>query len=251
MPESERPASPAPAEEGLAPGAPAPAGGPQHPAYSPQGMSLLQHLGQTLRWIFLPQPGEPLPVLGGRLAIGVLLLGGIALVSPQGMNAWLDRRIHPAPAKRVEVWEAGKEASVQLTLITADSRRLNCAHDQVLAGQHCGFGANKRSWPRQPGDLLDDNDHDVIQPYRTADTNALVLVSGIWAQPELALRVHREPPTYYDIKKQVRFVAYCRVRFVGELTDAALRWESGGKWLTEPKAMVAQALSCTLEPPQG
>jgi len=180
-----------------------------------------------------------------------VLLVGIALVSPQNMNAWLDRRLHPTLIKPAETWEVGKEAHVQLTLITADARRLNCAHDQVLEGQHCGFSANKHAWPRAPGELADDNDYDVIQPYRTADTNALVLVSGVWAQPELALRLHREPPSHYDVKKQARFVAYCRVRFVGQLDNVALRWDTGGRWQEEPKALVAQALSCTLEPPTG
>jgi hypothetical protein len=196
-----------------------------------------------------PQPS--LPLIGGRYALALAFLVGIALVASQGMNLWLDRHIHPTPIKAAETWEIGKEAQLELTLVTADARRLNCAHDQVLAGQHCGFSANKHAWPRAPGELADDNDYDVIQPYRTADTNALVLVSGIWAQPELALRVHREPPAYYDVKKQARFVAYCKVRFVGELTNVSLRWDTGARWQEEPKAMVAQALSCTLEPPTG
>jgi len=190
-------------------------------------------------------------VIGGRLGTAILLLLGIAAVSPQGMNLWVDRLLHPASIKPAETWEAGKEAQLELTLITADARRLNCAHDQVLEGQHCGFSANKHAWPRAPGELSDDNDYDVIQPYRTADTNALVLVSGIWAQPELALRLHREPPDHYDVKKQARFVAYCKVRFVGELSNVGVRWDTGAKWQEEPKAMVAQALSCTLEPPTG
>lgn len=214
-------------------------------------LSLWQHLLLNLRWLVLPPPGKEVPVLGGRLVGAIALLAGIALVSHQTMNQWLDRHLHPNAAKPAAVWEVGKEAPVELTLITADSRRLNCAHDQAIEGQHCGFKASKQPWPRQPGDLSDDNDYAVIQPYRTADTNALVLVSGLWAQPELALRVHREPPGHYDVKKQVRFVAYCNVRFVGELADVELRWDVGGKWLKEPKALVAQALSCTLEPPTG
>jgi hypothetical protein len=202
--------------------------------------------------VAVPARAEPpLQVIGGRLAVGIVFLAGIALVAPQNMNAWVDRQLHPSPVKAVETWEIGKEAHVELTLITADAKRLNCAHDQVLEGQHCGFSANKHAWPRVPGQLSDDNDYQVIQPYRTADTNALILVSGVWAQPELALRVHREPPSYYDVKKQMRFVAYCKVRFVGELTNVSLRWDTGGKWQDEPKAMVAQALSCTLEPPTG
>ncbi len=193
----------------------------------------------------------PLQVTGGRLAWAIALLIGIAVVSHQGFNLWVDRHLHPAEVKTQAKWEVGQEGHIELTLITADARRLNCAHDQVLAGQHCGFSANKHAWPRAPGELTDDNDYDVIQPYRTADSNALVLVSGVWAQPELALRLHREPPSYYDVKKQSRFVAYCKVKFLGELQNVALRWDTGAKWQDEPKAMVAQALSCTLEPPTG
>jgi hypothetical protein len=224
-------------------------------AQPPPGRPPLQpapSLIDALRALLLQQPGDELPVLGGRLFTGILLLVGIALVAPQGMNAWLDRKIHPEPAKPAAVaWEVGKDAPVEITLITADAHRLNCASDTTLEGQHCGFNASKHPWPRAPGELLDDNDFNVIQPYRTADTNALILVSGLWAQPELALRVHREPPSYYDVKKQLRFVAYCKVHFVGELKDVALRWDTGAKWLPEPKAMVAKALSCTLDPPQG
>jgi hypothetical protein len=233
-----------PAAEGTSPpaGSPSPARPPLQPAPS---------LTDALQALLFQQPGEELPALGGRLLIGILLLAGIALVSPQNMNVWIDRKLHPEPVKHAGVWETGKDANVELTLITADAHRLNCASDTTLEGQHCGFTANKRVWPRAPGQLVDDNDFDVIQPYRTADTNALILVSGLWAQPELALRVHREPPSYYDVKKQLRFVAYCKVHFVGELKDVALRWDTAAKWAPEPKAMVAKALSCTLEPPQG
>jgi hypothetical protein len=190
-------------------------------------------------------------VIGGRMIVAILLLAGIAVVSVRDLNAWVDRALYPAKVKPASVWEIGKEARVELTLITADARRLNCAHDQVIEGQHCGFNSNKHAWPRSPGKLADDNDVDVIQPYRTNDTNALILVSGVWAQPELQWRVHREPPSYYDIKKQVRFVAHCDVRFIGELEHVSLRWETGGKWLPEGKAMVAKALSCSLDEPEG
>lgn len=190
-------------------------------------------------------------VVGGRLIYAILLLFGISAVSATEVNAWIDRRLNPPKPRASVSWEVGKEARLQLTLITADARRLNCAHDRVIEGQHCGFTSNKHAWPRAPGALADDNDVDVIQPYRTADTNSLVLVSGVWAQPELAWRVHREPPSYYDIKKQVRFVAYCDVRFIGELEHLSLRWETGGRWLPEGKAMVAKALHCTLDEPEG
>lgn len=199
-----------------------------------------------------PQPDPERPTLiGGRLLVGIALLIGIAVVAPQGMNAWLDRRIHPSTPKPAVTWTAGAEANVEITLITADSRRLHCAHDDTLDGVHCGFTASKKPWPKTPGAVIDDNDESVIQPYRTADTNALILVSGLWAQPELAMRLHREPPFHYEADKQLRFVAYCRVRFIGEMKGAALRWETGGKWHDDQSAFVAKPISCTLEAPSG
>ncbi len=197
-----------------------------------------------------PPLRSPLPMLGGRMGIAVALLVGMALVSAQWLNSWIDRAIYPSEPKPVQNWQLGTEADVELTLIAADARRLSCAHDTMVEGAHCGFTASKRSWPRSMFAPLDANDHDVIQPYRTADTNALILVAGLWAQPELALRLHREPPTQGNIEKQLRFVAYCKVKFIGELKAAGLRWESGGKWHENENALVAKPLRCTLEAPQ-
>src|SRR5262245_4971023 len=60
-----------------------------------QDLSLWQHLLLSLRWLILPPPGKELPVLGGRLMGAIALLAGIALVSHQTMNQWLDRHLHP------------------------------------------------------------------------------------------------------------------------------------------------------------
>lgn len=221
-----------------------PAPPPEPPAALPRAEPLQKPRGEARRGSL-----SPLPLLGGNLGIGIMLLAGIALVSPNMMNNWLDRTLHPQTPKPVASWKVGEEADVELTVITADSRRLNCAHDQELEGLHCGFTAAKRPWPRPSNALLDDNDERVIQPYRTADTNALILVAGLWAQPEVALRLHREPPTPTEIDKQLRFVAYCKVRFIGELKGGALRWESPGKWLDHDSALVAKPVHCTLTRP--
>ena len=190
-------------------------------------------------------------LIGGRFVIALLLLGGIALVSWQWLNAWLDRTLHPRPRKAAATWATGAEADVEITLITADAKRLACASDTEIEGVHCGYGASKRPWRRTPNAPFDDNDVNVIQPYRTADTNVLILVSGLWAQPELATRLHREPPNLADVDKHLRFVAYCRVRFVGEIEKLSTRWDTAGKWTDEPKAMLAKPIRCTLEPPNG
>jgi hypothetical protein len=192
-----------------------------------------------------------LQLLGGRLLIGAGMLIGIAVIAWQGLNVAIDRTLHPKAPKPVATWQVGTEADVEVTVITPDAKRLQCAHDNPVEDLHCGYTANKRPWRRTPNAPLDDNDAHVIQPYRTADTNALVLVSGLWAQPEVALRLHREPPNVADVDKNLRFVAYCRVRFIGELEKVSLRWDTNGKWAEEPKAMVAKPLRCTLQPPNG
>jgi hypothetical protein len=179
------------------------------------------------------------------------MLIGIAVIAWQGLNSAIDRTLHPKAVKPVANWQVGAEADLEVTVITPDAKRLQCAHDESIEDLHCGYTANKRPWRRTPNAPLDDNDAHLIQPYRTADTNALVLVSGLWAQPEVALRLHREPPNLADIDKNLRFVAYCRVRFVGELEKISLRWDTNGKWGEEPKAMVAKPVRCTLDPPNG
>jgi hypothetical protein len=190
-------------------------------------------------------------LLGGRLAIGIMMLFGIGVVSWQWLNVWVDRKVHPKAPKPVATWQVGSEADVEITLITADAKRLACAHDTEVDGLHCAYTANKRPWRRTPNAPLDDNDERVIQPYRTADTNQLVLVSGLWAEPELALRLHREPPNLGDLDKNLRFVAYCHVRFVGEFEKIGTRWDTNAKWGEDPKSFVARPVRCTLDPPNG
>ena len=196
------------------------------------------------------QPVKP-EVIGGRFFTAVVLLALIGVVSWQWLNGWIDRILHPKAPRPVASWQVGGEADVEITLITADAKRLACANDATIDDTHCAYTANKRPWRRAPNSPLDDNDEHVIQPYRTADTNALILVSGLWAEPELALRLHREPPNLADVSKHLRFVAYCHVRFIGEMEKLSTRWDTAAKWGDDPKALVAKPVSCTLQPPNG
>src|SRR5262245_54586406 len=56
-------------------------------------------------------------VIGGRLIWGVVFLIGIGVVSQQPLNAWIDRQLNPPKLKPAAVWEIGKEARLELTLI--------------------------------------------------------------------------------------------------------------------------------------
>lgn len=194
-----------------------------------------------------PKQPEPFPWLP---AIGIAMLLGIALIANKYLERFIERTLDPPkPPKPAAQWTIGAEADIEITLITDDARRLACASDTVIEGKRCTHDGKRRRTPRAPNAPLDDNNADLIQPYRTADTNQLVFVAGLWAQPALALRLHREPPDVIASDKLIRFVAYCRVRFIGELTDAETRWDTTAAWQGKSSALVAEPLRCSLEPP--
>jgi hypothetical protein len=195
-------------------------------------------------------PGHP-ALLGGRFWVGLALLFLIGVGMNQRLNALLDRHFRQAASKPAASapWSVGAEATLPVTLITADAERLACAHDTSVEGLHCAYDGNRRLWPTEPGAPLDDNGARTIQPYRTADSNALIFIAGLWNQPELALRRHQEPPDQFPVKKLLRFTAYCKVTFVGELQGASLRWDVRGSWERNQSALVARPLACSLSAP--
>src|SRR3954470_9745090 len=71
-------------------------------------------------------------VLGGRMLTAIAMLGAIGLVSWQWLHGVVDRTLHPKEPKPAATWQVGTEADIELTLITADARRLSCAHDNVV-----------------------------------------------------------------------------------------------------------------------
>ncbi len=155
-------------------------------------------------------------------------------------------------------WQPGKKVDVYLTLIGADAERLACADPAALDGVHCGFRTDTERWPGAPG-VTDDNQRDVLQPYRTSPDNKLVLIAGIWATPALATRLHEEPPSSRPEKQLQRFVARCEVEFLGKLPEPKLRWNPKERFAppAQPDYAIAgggrhegipagRALSCTI-----
>ena len=191
-------------------------------------------------------PDEHPPLFGGRLWIAIAMLVLLAIISNPKVNSTVVRAFGPkVEAARVVPWRVGKEAEVSVTVITADFHRLACGHDQEIEGLHCGFRNDGRMWERKPGLPVDDNTPEVIQPYRTPD-NRLILLAGLWAQPALAMRLHREPPRAAPVKRLVRFDASCRVKFIGQFDPVRVRWDVGTPWQTERSALVARPLSCKI-----
>jgi hypothetical protein len=194
-----------------------------------------------------PPVAEAKPILAGRLWIGVAMLVGIGMIANPKVNQWV---IGMAPPEDLRTdfskWREDSTTDVRVTLITADSTRLSCANALVADGAHCEFGADHNPWGRGPNDPADDNRPNVIQPYRTSPDNALILIAGLWAQPEVAMRLHREPPAAIPVKRLQRFDVTCKVKFLKRLDTVDLRWDVGATWQTERGAWVARAQSCTV-----
>ena len=194
---------------------------------------------------------EPTPVIGGRLLILGAAMIALAIIPGSKLGSLIEPK-DPVDTTAIN-WKVGGKATVGITLITADYNKLACASDQVIEGFHCAFKSETESFPRDPSAPLDDNKAKLIQPYRTPETNKLILVAGLWAQPEVALRLHREPTAGVDEEKLARFTVKCDVKFIGVLPNTAkLRWNPG-QWVTpDMEAIVARPESCKimeLDPP--
>jgi hypothetical protein len=185
-------------------------------------------------------------VFDWRLVVSLVLLALIGVMSCDIVNARLDRFSErqsgsvPDPAG----WTPGAQHEIDLTLITKDEGRLDCSDDRELEGAHCGFKKDRTPYLAPADAPIDDNKADVIQPYRTAVGNHLVMVAGLWSTPALAMRHHQETPRGVAEKDLKRFVARCKLRFLGKWENLDMRWGSTAKWYAEKTAPIARAEWC-------
>jgi hypothetical protein len=190
---------------------------------------------------------ESIPVFGGRLLLAGVFLLAMVVIPLSALGDLIEKKDPTIPKTN---WKVGDEATVAVTVITADYNLLSCASSKELEGLHCAFKSEREPWPRVPGQPIDDNKASIIQPYRTWLDNKLILIGGLWAVPGVALRLHREPPVGVPKERLARFVVECKVRFIGELPDARLRWDVAGAWQNpDAAALVAKPLSCTVSNP--
>lgn len=169
------------------------------------------------------------PVLSGRLLIAAGIMAATALIP---MMRWLGEAIEPEGPQPtpVETFATGSTALVRITLVTADYNLLACASSQSFDGAHCQYKTTTEQWPRDPNAPVDDNKLNVIQPYRTWFDNKLVFVTGLWAQPDVAFRMHEEPSHGFPADKLARFAVECKLRFIGRFGDVKLRWSPQHSW---------------------
>lgn len=194
-------------------------------------------------------PAATEPVLSGRLVAVVALFVAMVFIPLSPLSSVIAKKA-PSPTQ-MNQWKVGSEATVHLTVITADYNKLACAHPEAVGAYHCAYADERKPWPPVDGAPLDDNKQSIIQPYRTTD-GALLLIGGLWAQPEIATRLHNEPPTAVPENKLARFVVECRVRFLAEWQEPLVRWAPGQSFARQgngpddkPKtAPVAEPIEC-------
>lgn len=196
-------------------------------------------------------PDEGEPVLSGRLVLVATLFVAMVFIPLSPLSMLISRK--PPAATQAKDWKVGEEATVHLTVITADYNKLACAHPDPVGDYHCANLDEKKPWPREADAPLDDNKKQVIQPYRTTD-GSLLMIAGLWAQPVVATRLHREPPHAVPEKKLARFVVECRVKILAEWQEPLVRWAPGQSWSRQGNAAegkartapVAQPLTCRI-----
>ena len=187
---------------------------------------------------------EPTPVVSGRFLTATALVLGLTVIPMSTLGSLFEPKDPTIP--KPTTWQVGTRATIAITLITADYNKLTCAHDKEFSNYHCAFKNENDPWPRDPSAPLDDNKANIVQPYRTWLDNQLVLVGGLWAQPALATRLHREPSQGVDEEKLARFVTECQVIFVGKMDGVKLRW-GPGQWTNPDMApMLAKPESCKI-----
>lgn len=186
-----------------------------------------------------------------RLIASFVSLAVVAFAACDVINAKVEAKVNQwsgaaDTTPRPNTWTPGTEVHVDLTLITKDADRLACSDDAEYDGTYCEFKENKQRRRNDPAQPLDDNRVSVIQPYRTATGNVLVLVAGLWATPALAMRRHLEPARGVADKDLRRFIARCKLKFIGELSNVELRWDYNQQWFNESKAPLARAEWCDI-----
>jgi hypothetical protein len=185
---------------------------------------------------------DPIPELGGRLFNAAIAAFAMCLVFP------LENIIKPTEPANTNManWRVGGHTKVRLTVITMDYERLACSTTMTFGDEHCEYKTDSQKFEIEPGAPLDDTKRHTVQPYRTYPDNQLILVSGVWAQPAIATRLHREPWAGIPEQRQMRFVAECDVEFLGQFNDVKLRWKLDQNWNNEKSAWVGKARSCVI-----
>lgn len=180
-------------------------------------------------------------VLSGRLVLATAICLAMVLIPLSPLGRLIAKKA-PESAARGE-WKVGTKGTVHVTLVTADYDKLDCADKRKVGEFHCAYEEEKKPFPRAADAPYDDNKLTTLQPYRTTD-GQLLFLAGLWAQPEISMRLHREPGRNVPEKRLARFVTECQVEFLEEWKDAMYRWAPRDAFGKGETAMVARPIEC-------
>jgi hypothetical protein len=195
----------------------------------------------------------PLPdegIFSGRLVTAATLCVAMVVIPLTPLSAWMTKK-SPTTTVRSN-WKVGEQAELHLTVVTADYKKLGCVDERMTPkGDHCEYRTDREPFPRGEREAVDDNKLHILQPYRTTD-GSLLYVAGFWAQPEVATRLHNEPPQGVPETKLARFIVACQVKFVAEWDKPRLRWSTTDKFASptnsdgkpEGPTMVGELSAC-------
>lgn len=186
---------------------------------------------------------EDEPVLSGRMVLALALALAMIVIPTSNLRKYITKTA-PRTTDRA-AWNVGQTATLHITVVTSDYEHLACADKRMAGDAHCEWESEQQRWAQDPGAPVDDNKLHVLQPYRTTDKN-LLLAPGLWAQPEVAMRVHNEPPRGVSKSKLARFVVSCEVKFLEEWPNAIVRWSPGESWSNQGTAMVGEIKHCEI-----
>lgn len=184
------------------------------------------------------------PVLSGRMIIALAFVLAMVVVPQQSTLRNAITKTAPQTTVR-EAWKVGQTANIHLTVVTSDYSQMACADTRRSGEAHCEYENERERWPQKPDAPVDNNKRHILQPYRTTDKN-LLLLPGLWAQPEVAMRLHTEPSQGVSEAKLARFVVDCEVKFLEEWQNAFVRWKPNERWSNQGTAMVGELISCRI-----
>jgi hypothetical protein len=137
----------------------------------------------------------------------------------------------------------GQDVDVAITLVTTDAKSLACAHPEEIGGRHCEYAGHNERWTKPPSSGRPPTAADVLAPYKTTD-DILLLVPGLFSEPALRERLAIDPPNFNS--EHIRFVANCKMRVEGKLSEIDVRWANNGQWQTQKDAWYGPVSGCWL-----
>lgn len=160
------------------------------------------------------------------IAIGIGVAIAVLLVMQRGGST-------SSPSGQPEV---GSTTNGDLTLVAADRNELECAAEKAVDGYQCGFADENQAR------TVDESKK--LRPFMTIDRH-LYLIPGLFLEKSVAQRYNTEGPK--PRAEQKRFTAKCKIKVVGELDNAKLRWSPTGSWEPPKKFPVATVSDCAIE----